>query len=405
MMDCCSCFGLFGRKRSENESLFSIAAFRKRLSQEHLLGCSVEDLERRNGLQASTLMPANCHESSFAVDISSTGSSNGQGKSSLQIKHPFKELKASDISNSNNGRKASVKETYRAIISEDFDGNKMINEYVRECKIGTGSYGKVVLHRSKKDGKRYAIKVFHKARLQKVRVAPSETAMTDVLREVSIMKQLDHPNIASLIEVIDDPESDHFYMVLEYVEGRRIFEGSGPVGGIGEAIARTYFRDVVAGLMYLHGRNIMHGDIKPENLLVSGEGHIKIGDFSISRMFEDDNDEMRRSPGTPVFTAPECCQGLTYRGKAADRWALGVTLYCMVLGCYPFIGDTLQDTYDKIVNDPLYIPEEVNPDLANLLQGLLCKDPNKRISLDIVAQQPWVVKGYGSLQHAKVKDS
>eukprot|EP00249_Psilotum_nudum_P014172 c24700_g1_i1 orf=485-1606(+) len=373
MMDCCSCFGLFGRKRSENESLFSIAAFRKRLSQEHLLGCSVEDLERRNGLQASTLMPANCHESSFAVDISSTGSSNGQGKSSLQIKHPFKELKASDISNSNNGRKASVKETYRAIISEDFDGNKMINEYVRECKIGTGSYGKVVLHRSKKDGKRYAIKVFHKARLQKVRVAPSETAMTDVLREVSIMKQLDHPNIASLIEVIDDPESDHFYMVLEYVEGRRIFEGSGPVGGIGEAIARTYFRDVVAGLMYLHGR--------------------------------DDNDEMRRSPGTPVFTAPECCQGLTYRGKAADRWALGVTLYCMVLGCYPFIGDTLQDTYDKIVNDPLYIPEEVNPDLANLLQGLLCKDPNKRISLDIVAQQPWVVKGYGSLQHAKVKDS
>ncbi|KAJ8535529.1 hypothetical protein K7X08_023249 [Anisodus acutangulus] len=67
----------------------------------------------------------------------------------------------------------------------------------------------------------------------------------------------------------------------------------------------------------------------------------------------DDNDELRQSPGTPVFTAPECCLGLTYHGKAADTWAVGVTLYCMVLGKYPFLGDTLQDTYDKIVNNPL----------------------------------------------------
>lgn len=57
---------------------------------------------------------------------------------------------------------------------------------------------------------------------------------------------------------------------------------------------------------------------------------------------------LRRSPGTPVFTAPECCQGLTYHGKLADTWAVGVTLYCMILGRYPFLGDTLQDTYDKV---------------------------------------------------------
>jgi serine/threonine protein kinase len=125
-------------------------------------------------------------------------------------------------------------------------------------------------------------KAFHKSRLSKSRVAPSETAMTDVLREVSIMK-LDHPNIVNLVEVIDDPETDYFYMVLESVEGRWIREGSGPPGGIGEATARRYFRDVVAGLMYLHSHNIVHGDIEPENLLIDSNGRIKICDLSVSR--------------------------------------------------------------------------------------------------------------------------
>lgn len=371
-MDCCSCFGFLRKTKKEPE--VDDHYFGKHMSQEYLLNYSsdrssvkgwMQNELRTNGIQprlrGSKSMPA--------------------GFDGIYC------------------RETPVKETYTVVRSEDSDGNKMINEYVRECKIGTGSYGKVVLHRSTKDGKRYAIKAFHKSRLSKLRVAPSETAMTDVLREVSIMKKLDHPNIVNLVEVIDDPDTDNFYMVMEYVEGRWICEGSGPPGGIGEATARRYFRDVVSGLTYLHSHNIVHGDIKPENLLVDSNGRVKIGDFSVSRSFEDSNDELRRSPGTPVFTAPECCLGLTYHGKAADVWALGVTLYCMVLGHYPFIGETLQDTYDKIVNDDLSIPEDMDPELKNLIEGLLCKDPNKRMTLDVVAKHPWVVKGYGPIQN------
>lgn len=288
-------------------------------------------------------------------------------------------------------REVPVKETRKVTRSEDENGNKMVNEYVRECKIGSGSYGKVLLYRSVKDGKKYAIKVFHKSHLIRLRVAPSETAMTDVLREVSIMKMLDHPNIVNLIEVIDDPNTDQFYMVLEYVEGKWTFEGCGPTGGIGESTCRRYLRDIVAGLIYLHAHNIVHGDIKPDNLLVTSNGRVKIGDFSVSQVFEGDNDELRRSPGTPVFTAPECCLGLTYRGRAADTWAVGVTLYCMVLGQYPFLGDTLQDTYDKIMSNPLLIPDDINPQLKDLLEGLLCKDPRQRSTLSAVAAHPWVI--------------
>jgi len=287
-------------------------------------------------------------------------------------------------------REIPVKETKKVFRSEDENGNKMVNQYVHLGKIGSGSYGKVVLYRNIKDGKLYAVKVLNKPYMMKVRVVRTETAMTDVLREVSIMKMLNHPNIVNLVEVIDDPNIDKFYMVLEYVEGKMVCDN-----GLEEATTRNYLRDIISGLMYLHSHNVIHGDIKPDNLLVTSAGNVKIGDFSVSQVFEDDDDMLWRSPGTPVFTAPECCQGSAYHGRASDTWAVGVTLYCMVSGHYPFLGDTLQETYDKIANDPVQIPGDMNPQLADLLLRLLCKDPGDRITLQAAAEHPWVAGGEG----------
>ncbi|VAH95129.1 unnamed protein product [Triticum turgidum subsp. durum] len=246
------------------------------------------------------------------------------------------------------------------------------------------------LYRNIEDGKLYAVKVLNKPHMLKVRVVRSETAMTDVIREVSLMKMLSHPNIVNLIEVIDDPNSDKFYMVLEYVEGKIVWDK-----GIGEATCRKYLRDIISGVMYLHSHNIIHSDIKPDNLLVTSTGNVKIGDFSVSQIFEDDDDMLRRSPGTPVFTAPECCQGSAYHGRSSDTWAVGVTLYCMITGRYPFLGETLQETYDKIVNDPADIPSNVSPQLVDLLERLLCKDPGDRITLEAAAAHPWVAGDEG----------
>ncbi|KAK9274306.1 hypothetical protein L1049_019120 [Liquidambar formosana] len=293
-------------------------------------------------------------------------------------------------------RKIPVRETTSVNCTKHVNGKKVINQYVRERKISRGSYGKVVLYRNNNNGMPYAVKVFYKSRLRKVRVAPSETAMTNVLREVSIMKMLEHPNIVNLVEIIDDPKSDYLYMVLEYLEGT--------IGGISETLrqidettARRYFKDIIAGVIYLHTHNIVHGDIKPDNLLLARGGRVKIGDFSVSHAFKDDNDELWRCPGTPAFTAPECCLDRVYHGKAADTWAIGVTLYYMVVGCCPFIGDNIPDTYNEILNSPLSIPEELDPELKDLLQGLLCKDPMRRTSLDVVAEHPWVVREGGPI--------
>ncbi|KAL3518370.1 hypothetical protein ACH5RR_020959 [Cinchona calisaya] len=384
-MGCCGCFG-FSFAKKPKKVLRSRGIFVNNTSREFLLD---EEGEEEEGEEEEG------DDEFYNGDVTDTGNEDDD-----QFQSPVRrseEILKYRLQNSLICREVPVKETHKLVRSEDEDGNKMINEYVREYKIGSGSYGKVVLYRSSTDGKYYAIKAFHKSHLLKLRVAPSETAMTDVLREVLIMKTLNHPNIVNLVEVIDDPTTDHFYMVLEYVEGKWVCEGAGPPGGLGENISRKYLRDIVSGLMYLHAHNVIHGDIKPDNLLVTASGTVKIGDFSVSQVFEDDNDELRRSPGTPVFTAPECCLGLTYHGKAADTWAVGVTLYCMVLGRYPFLGDTLQDTYDKIVNNPLNLPDGMNLLLKDLIEGLLCKDPGHRMTLEAVSEHAWVIGEEGPI--------
>ncbi|XP_022140398.1 serine/threonine-protein kinase GRIK1 [Momordica charantia] len=375
MIGCCGCFGF---TKKHKRALRPAPGF-SRLSEDFLLG---EDVDDEESCSSHDDMTSTTHE-----EETDTHSRVKNSEEILQHR-------------TQNGlicRQFPVKETNKVFRSEDENGNKTVNEYVRECKIGSGSYGKVVLYRSNIDGKHYAIKAFHKSHLSKLRVAPSETAMTDVLREVLIMKMLEHPNIVNLLEVIDDPENDRFYMVLEYVEGKWACEGCDPPRGLDEDIARKYLRDIVSGLMYLHAHNIVHGDIKPDNLLITHDGTVKIGDFSVSQVFEDENDELRRSPGTPVFTAPECCLGITYHGKGADTWAVGVTLYCMILGQYPFLGETLQDTYDKIVNNPLVLPDDMNLQLRNLLEGILCKDPSQRMTLEAIANHSWLIGVQGPI--------
>ncbi|KAG7013898.1 Serine/threonine-protein kinase GRIK2, partial [Cucurbita argyrosperma subsp. argyrosperma] len=387
MMGCCGCFG-FTKKPKR---LLRPASGFNRLSEDFLLG---EDMEDEESCSSQDDMASTTHEE--------------ETDTHCRVKNS-EEILRHRTQNGLICRHFPVKETNTVIRSEnplfiiverpDENGNKTVNEYVRECKIGSGSYGKVVLYRSRVDGKYYAIKAFHKSHLSKLRVAPSETAMTDVLREVLIMKMLKHPNIVNLFEVIDDPDDDRFYMVLEYVEGKWACEGSDPPRGLDENTARKYLRDIVSGLMYLHAHNIVHGDIKPDNLLITRDGTVKIGDFSVSQVFEDKNDELRRSPGTPVFTAPECCLGLTI-------------IFVLMLS--------------KIVNNPLLLPDDMNPQLRDLLEGILCKgtvfclprffvpwsenspprtlkakpflaDPSQRMTLDAIAKHSWVIGDEGPI--------
>ncbi|CAI5498507.1 unnamed protein product, partial [Closterium sp. Naga37s-1] len=258
--------------------------------------------------------------------------------------------------------------------SVDAEGRKTVNEYVRERVIGRGSYAKVVLYRHAPTGLMCALKVCCKSRLARVRVAPGGTALMDVQREIRVLQRLQHPHVVQLREVIDDPSSDKLYLVFEYLDGGPVFpEDEPPVGGVGEEMARRVFRDVSAALLYVHSQGVVHNDIKPANILCTAHGTAKLADFGVCQEVASPDDLQRRSPGTPAFTAPECCTGEPFKGVAADTWALGCTLYAMVCGRHPFLGPSLMDTYDKIQSEPLILPPDMSPSLADLLTRLLHK--------------------------------
>eukprot|EP01104_Vermistella_antarctica_P006399 TRINITY_DN170_c0_g2_i1.p1 TRINITY_DN170_c0_g2~~TRINITY_DN170_c0_g2_i1.p1 ORF type:complete len:423 (-),score=88.88 TRINITY_DN170_c0_g2_i1:19-1287(-) len=207
------------------------------------------------------------------------------------------------------------------------------------------------------------------------------------------MKKLSHPNIVKLYEVIDDPSHERLFLVLQYVEGGAIMDKS-MSNPVDEGTARRYMHDILHGLLYLHKQKIIHRDIKPENLLVDEDGVVKITDFGVSHIFDDDDDTLLRTAGSPAFLAPELTttSGPAARGREVDCYALGVTLYCLVYGTVPFMAENILTIYEKIRNDPVDFPRGTNPksSLNTLILGLMEKNPTKRLTLDQALKHPWM---------------
>eukprot|EP00898_Chlorokybus_atmophyticus_P007882 jgi/Chlat1/8095/Chrsp75S07591 len=314
---------------------------------------------------------------------------------------------SASLSSSAAGGGLRVRETTEAVLGWDDGGRKTVNQYVKVKKLSSGAFAKVGLYRSRADGCLYALKILSKPQLRR-RYSFGTSALQDVMREVTIMKRLDHPNIVKLYEVIDDPHEDRLYMadsmlllVLEYVSGGCVLKdvsgltGQGGTGreisSLSEPLARKYMRDVVRGLDYVHSRGVVHGDLKPENLLLSEDGCVKIGDFGVSQLFIDGDDRCLRSPGTPMYTAPECCTGEVYSGVLADVWALGVCLYVMIHGRLPFTGSSTMSAYQHIFLQPLELDSNMSPELADMLTGMLSKDPSERVHVSKLKQHPWLL--------------
>ncbi|KAK0622933.1 kinase-like domain-containing protein [Immersiella caudata] len=318
--------------------------------------------------------------------------------------------------------------------NDDMDGrlHHRINQYIIKEEIGRGSFGAVHLA-TDQFGKEYAVKEFSKARLRKrvqsslLRHGPkrfgyppgragfgapdapiarlvnhkadeAKDALFLIREEIAIMKKLNHENLVQLIEVLDDPDDDSLYMVLEMCKKGVVMKVGvhEPAEPYEEEKCRHYFRDLILGIEYLHSQGVVHRDIKPDNLLITADDVLKIVDFGVSEMFEKSS-EMRtaKSAGSPAFLPPELCVARhgDVSGKAADLWSMGVTLYCLRYGRIPFERDSVLDMYGAIKTETPMFPPDENEQFLDLMSNLLEKDPEKRITMGELRQQPWVTKG------------
>lgn len=207
-----------------------------------------------------------------------------------------------------------------------------------------------------------------------------------IKEEIAIMKKLNHPNLVSLFEVLDDPTEDSLYMVLEMCKKGVVMkigmdEQADPYN---TESCRCWFRDLILGIEYLHAQGVVHRDIKPDNLLLTADDVLKIVDFGVSEIFEKSSQMVTaKSAGTPAFLPPELCVAKhgDISGTAADIWAMGVTLYCLRFGKIPFVHSGVLQLYESIKNDEVEIHSDCEEDFKNLMSRLLEKDPSKRIKM------------------------
>lgn len=226
-----------------------------------------------------------------------------------------------------------------------------------------------------------------------------ESPLELIKEEIAIMKKLNHPNLVQLIEVLDDPNEDSLYMVMEMckkgVVMRIDLDIEAQADPYPEDVCRLYFRDLILGIEYLHAQGIVHRDIKPDNCLINHEDILKVVDFGVSEMFEKNSAMLTaKSAGSPAFLPPELCvvKHGDVSGRAADIWSMGATLFCLKYGRIPFQKQQIIDLYESIKNDTPDLTHETNPDFLDLMFRILEKDPAKRITMPALREHSWVTK-------------
>jgi tRNA A-37 threonylcarbamoyl transferase component Bud32 len=237
--------------------------------------------------------------------------------------------------------------------------------------IGKGSFGKVLLVRKKGTNNFYAMKVLTK----KTIILRHEVEHT--LSEKNILMKLQHPFLVKLHYAFQTPE--RLFFVMDFVNGGELFFHLQKEKRFSEDRVRFYAAEIVSGLEYLHRAGVIYRDLKPENLLLTKQGHIVMTDFGLSKEGLHAKDARTATfCGTPEYLAPEILEGGGY-GKAVDWWSFGTLVYEMLTGLPPFYCEDVQQMYTKIMTAELQFPDYLSEEAKDLLSKLLERDPNKRL--------------------------
>ncbi|XP_044582272.1 calcium/calmodulin-dependent protein kinase type IV-like isoform X15 [Cotesia glomerata] len=262
---------------------------------------------------------------------------------------------------------------------DEFNSNYELQE-----ELGRGKFGTVYLCKDKKNGLKLAVKIVNTTKKEDRR---------SVEREVEIMRRLQHPRLIQLYDAIDNTKQ--FYVVLELIEGGELFERVIDDDFVlTERSCAVFMRQICEGIEFVHSQNILHLDMKPENILcLTKEGNrIKIIDFGLARQF-DPRKKLQVLFGTPEFVAPEVVN-FDQIGYGTDMWSIGVICYVLLSGLSPFMGDTDVETMANVTIAKYDFDHEafnnISEDAKDFIRRLLVKDKEKRISAHVCRFHPWL---------------
>ncbi|XP_060174992.1 CBL-interacting serine/threonine-protein kinase 11-like [Lycium barbarum] len=253
--------------------------------------------------------------------------------------------------------------------------------------LGCGAFAKVYHARDIKDGHSVAIKIINKSRVSNV------IMMSNIKREISIMRRLRHPHIVKLDEVL--ATKTKIYFVMEFVKGGELFAKIAKAGKFSEDQTRKIFQQLISAIRYCHSRGVYHRDLKPENLLIDENGDLKVSDFGLSALTEQVQQDglLHTLCGTPSYVAPDILTKKGYDGAKVDVWTCGIILFVLNAGYLPFHDSNLMGMYHKICNGEFKCPKWMSSELKRFLRRLLDTNPMTRITIEEIINDPWFKKG------------
>jgi calcium/calmodulin-dependent protein kinase I len=281
--------------------------------------------------------------------------------------------------------------------------DKIESRYTLGGELGRGRFSEVLKAVHLKEKVDYAIKVVENGDLT------DEENLEALETEIKILRELNHPHIVQLKEVV--ATADNTYIVMELLSGGELFNRIVEKGSYPEEEAAELFAQILLSVEYLHSKNIVHRDVKPENILYTAEGGraIKLIDFGYAGMWAADS-PLTGLCGTPDYVAPEVLtwyedddNGTPY-GKGSDLWSLGVLLYVILSGCSPFSADEEEALLAQVseAKYEFYDSEwkAISAPAKDLISKLLVVDPATRLTMEACLAHPWLA---GAIEKGRQK--
>ncbi|KAI8093325.1 kinase-like domain-containing protein [Halteromyces radiatus] len=294
---------------------------------------------------------------------------------------------------------------------EDLIDKQLGDFYIRRL-LGMGAFSKVYLgerhnHQKNKGPEFFAIKTINKLGMMK-----NPRVRSSIEREVGVLKFIDHPHIVRIEATMETEHS--LCIILEYAKGVELFDFVQQLHQrlhamdekVDENLVKQIFLQLVHVVKWMHKHNIVHRDLKLENILIHmNERHepsLKVTDFGLARVIDPDSPILTTRCGSEDYAAPEIVQSKGYDGRQTDTWALGIILYSLLVGYLPFRydvskGERVTQMFYRIVRAQIKWPKTwdlhchlaISSQAKDVVERILVRQPELRISLDDIERLPW----------------